>query len=58
MDIGILKESARQERRVAITPNVISKIRKLGHNVLVEKGLGLDANFFDSEYVEAGAVIF
>ena len=57
MDIGILKESARQERRVAITPNVISKIRKLGHNVLVEKGLGLDANFFDSEYVEAGAVI-
>ena len=57
MDIGILKESARQERRVAITPNVISKIRKLGHNVFVEKGLGLDANFFDSEYVEAGAVI-
>ena len=57
MDIGILKESARQERRVAITPNVISKIRKLGHNVFVEKGLGLDANFFDSEYVKAGAVI-
>jgi NAD(P) transhydrogenase subunit alpha len=57
MDIGILKESARQERRVAITPNVISKIRKLGYNILVEKGLGLNANFFDSEYVEAGAVI-
>ena len=47
MDIGILKESARQERRVAITPNVISKIRKLGYNVLVEQGLGLNANFFD-----------
>ena len=52
MDIGILKESARQERRVAITPNVISKIRKLGYNVLVEKGLGLDAKFFDSEYLK------
>ena len=57
MDIGILKESAHKERRVAVTPNVISKIRKLGYNVLAEKGLGLDANFFDSEYVEAGAVI-
>ena len=57
MDIGILKESALQEKRVAITPNVISKIRKLGYNILVEKDLGLNANFFDAEYVEAGAVI-
>ena len=57
MDIGILKESAHQERRVAITPSVITKIRKLGYNIFVEKELGLDANFSDSEYVEAGAII-
>ena len=57
MDIGVLKESTHQEKRAAVTPNVISKIRKLGHNVLVEKDIGLNANFLDSEYAEAGATI-
>ena len=57
MDIGVLKESAHQEKRVAVTPNVISKICKLGHNIMVERGLGEDANFIDSEYLDAGAVI-
>ena len=57
MDIGVLKESTHQEKRVAVTPKVISKITKLGHNVLVEKGLGSYANFLDSEYTQAGAKI-
>ena len=55
MDIGVLKESNQNEKRVAITPKIVSKIKKLGYSVKVEKGLGLDANFYDSEYVEAGA---
>ena len=57
MDIGVLKESANQEKRAAVTPNVISKICKLGHNVSVEKDIGLNANFLDSEYAQAGATI-
>ncbi len=57
MDIGVLKESNQNEKRVAITPKIVSKIKKLGYNVKVEKGLGLDANFFDSDYTEAGANI-
>ena len=55
MDIGVLKESNQNEKRVAITPKIVSKIKKLGYNVKVEKGLGLDANFYDNEYEEAGA---
>ena len=55
MEIGVLKESKQQEKRVAITPKIVSKIKKLGHTVRVEKGLGLDANFYDSQYIEAGA---
>ena len=51
MEIGVLKESKQQEKRVAITPKIVSKIKKLGHTVRVEKGLGLDANFYDSQYI-------
>ena len=57
MDIGVLKEATPQEKRVAITPNIISKINKLGYKVLVERGLGLDASFSDSEYQSLGAVV-
>ncbi len=57
MDIGVLKEATLQEKRVAITPNVISKINKLGYKVLVERGLGLDASFSDLEYQNSGAVV-
>ena len=55
MDIGVLKESTPQEKRVAITPNVISKISKLGYKILVETGLGVNASFSDSDYENAGA---
>ncbi len=51
MEIGVLKESKQQEKRVAITPKIVSKIKKLGYNVKVEKGLGLDDNFYDYQYV-------
>ena len=57
MEIGVLKESKQQEKRVAITPKIVSKIKKLGHTVKVEKGLGLAANFYDSQYAEAGAEV-
>ena len=36
MEIGVLKESKQQEKRVAITPKIVSKIKKLGHTVRVE----------------------
>ena len=57
MEIGVLKENKQQEKRVAITPKIVSKIKKLGYTVKVEKGLGLAANFYDSQYIEAGAEV-
>lgn len=57
MRIGIPKEVHAGERRVATTPDVVEKIRKLGFTVAVESGAGLESNFNDAEYQAAGAEI-
>jgi NAD(P) transhydrogenase subunit alpha len=45
------------ERRVAITPDVASKLIKAGHEVLVESGAGEGAGHLDDAFQEAGAQI-
>ena len=55
MKIGVLKENKPNEKRVAITPASISKIKKLGYDVYIEKDAGLLSNFKNSQYQEAGA---
>jgi len=55
MKIGVLKENKPNEQRVAITPASISKIKKLGYDVYIEKDAGLSSNFKNSKYQEAGA---
>ncbi len=55
MKIGVLKENKPNEKRVAITPSSISKIKKLGYDVYIEQEAGLLSNFKDSQYKEAGA---
>ena len=40
MKIGIPKEIGKGETRVAATPDVVTKILKLGYEVSVEKGAG------------------
>jgi NAD(P) transhydrogenase subunit alpha len=57
MKIGVLKEIKDNEKRVAITPNVVSKIKKLGYDVLVENNLGSESNFYDDEYIDNGAEV-
>ena len=57
MKIGILKETNKNEKRVSITPNLISKIKKLGHEVIIESGAGINANFTDHMYEDNGATI-
>src|SRR5690606_34749989 len=53
--IGIVKERAAGETRVALTPAHVAPLLKLGHEVVVESGAGVAASFSDEEYVEAGA---
>ncbi|HEY5116365.1 MAG TPA: NAD(P) transhydrogenase subunit alpha [Nakamurella sp.] len=53
--IGVVKESAEGERRVAVSPDGVQRLRTAGHDVLVASGCGAAAWFPDSEYTAAGA---
>jgi len=55
--VGVVKESAPGEHRVAVVPEVVPKLSALGLDILVESDAGAAAWFADSAYSEAGAVI-
>lgn len=55
--IGIPKEIAFQEHRVALVPESVALLINHGHRVVVESGAGKMSNFEDREYSEAGAEI-
>src|SRR5438093_4632267 len=57
MRVGVPRESAAGERRVALVPEVVSRIVTGGFEVLVEQGAGEAASFPDASYEEAGARI-
>src|SRR3954467_11830791 len=55
--IGVPKETAAGEKRVATVPEVVEKLIKLGFKVAVQSGAGDAANFDDDSYRAAGAEI-
>ena len=55
--IGVPRESAAGEKRVATVPEVVEKLMKLGFRVAVQSGAGEAANFSDDAYRRAGAEI-
>jgi proton-translocating NAD(P)+ transhydrogenase subunit alpha len=55
MRIGVPRETAARERRVALVPEVVGKLAGDGFDVLVERSAGEAASFPDSAYEEAGA---
>jgi NAD(P) transhydrogenase subunit alpha len=55
MRVGVPKESVPGERRVALVPEVVSRLVPGGFEVLLEGGAGEAASFPDSAYEEAGA---
>ncbi|MET0519596.1 MAG: Re/Si-specific NAD(P)(+) transhydrogenase subunit alpha [Burkholderiaceae bacterium] len=57
MLIGVPRESAAGETRVAATPETVKKLRAQGHVLRVERGAGLAASVTDEAYVSAGAEI-
>ena len=57
MKIGVPKETAADERRVALTPDVAGRLGKSGLAVLVERGAGEAASFGDEAYRAAGATV-
>ena len=57
MRIGVPKETAEGERRVALVPEVVRKLAGGGHEVVVEAGAGEQALLPDALYTDAGAQI-
>ena len=55
--IGIPKESAFQENRIALTPDAVGVLVSNGHEVLIEHNAGDAAHYRDKDYSEAGARI-
>ena len=57
MKIGAPKEIAAGEARVAMTPDSVKALIKLGHDCAVETAAGKAAGFADADYEAAGAEI-
>jgi len=57
MKVGVAKETAPGERRVALVPEALGKLTAAGLQVLVESGAGDGAAIPDAAYAEAGAQI-
>jgi H+-translocating NAD(P) transhydrogenase subunit alpha len=55
--VGVPRETAAGERRVALVPKVVERMRSLGLDIVVEAGAGLGALIPDQEYERAGATI-
>ena len=55
MKVGVAKESAPGETRVAVVPDTARRLADEGVDVLVEHGAGETATFGDAAYEEAGA---
>jgi len=55
MKVGIVKENAAGERRVALVPETVPRLVQAGLEVLVEEGAGIAAWFPDEAYTDAGA---
>jgi NAD(P) transhydrogenase subunit alpha len=57
MRISVAKEIRPGEARVALVPDIISKLTKAGLDVVIESGAGVLAGFTDAEYTAAGATV-
>jgi proton-translocating NAD(P)+ transhydrogenase subunit alpha len=57
MLIGVPREIASGERRVALVPEVVPQLTRAGHQVVVEQDAGLRAGFTDEAYRAIGCAL-
>ena len=57
MKVGVAREAAPGERRVALVPEALGKLTAAGLEILVEAGAGSGAQIPDEQFVEAGAKV-
>jgi NAD(P) transhydrogenase subunit alpha len=57
MRVAVPLEIRDGEKRVALVPDIINKLTRLGLDVLIESGAGIHAQATDADYASAGATI-
>src|ERR1700691_466377 len=57
MKVAVVKETGPAERRVALVPEAVTKLRSAGHEILVERGAGAGAFFPDEAFTDVGATV-
>jgi len=57
MRIGVLRETAARERRVALVPSTVQRLIGQRHEIVIERDAGAAAFYPDRLYAEAGATI-
>jgi NAD(P) transhydrogenase subunit alpha len=57
MKVGVARETAADERRVALVPETLGKLTAAGLDILVEAGAGAGSAIPDAAYGEAGATV-
>ena len=57
MRIAVPKEVKSGEKRVALVPDIISKLTKAGLEVVIESGAGVAAQYSDKQFSDAGAQV-
>jgi len=57
MNVGVPRETAAGERRVALVPDTVKRLVAAGIDVVVESGAGAEASHPDAAYADAGATI-
>lgn len=57
LSIGIPKEVADVETRLALTPEGVAIVTEEGHSVYVQRGAGVPMSYTDLQYSEAGAYL-
>jgi len=57
MRVAVPKETRPGEKRVALVPDIISKLTKAGLEVIIESNAGVEAQFSDAQFSAAGATV-
>lgn len=57
LTVGVPKETAAGERRVALVPDTVKRLSGQGLTVLIQRGAGEEALFSDEAYAEAGGTL-
>ncbi len=54
---GVFNETSSTENRVALTPDIVTRLKRSGVKCLIESSAGNKAMFADSNYISAGAEV-